>query len=284
MSEEKTMREVLYENVEKYGIEVLGVLDTPALKEQMREIVDEVLARRGDHADVQPGNLDDACQCVVKAILSDDLPMDMAPFGPAFCEYFAEKERTCADFAKDDASHQAAAEEFMRKRRAQYIELHKDDPMPPHPMAFHVDEVQAGCTPKLVELGDGIAVSEHQIDAAVKAGCSGNVPTINHEYAEQNAFAVPNVDVDTIKVGVQPEGYYIMPDEAYVDVSFASTWYVHIDLLPDELRQVVRLYLNVRRGTVLHANKRFKKAVAELNEVVQKLPDDADAPCVVKCA
>lgn len=75
-------------------------------------------------------------------------------------------------------------------------------------------------------------------------------------------FVIPNIDLPA-------------PSETDPgDLKFAMTRYVHFDSMPEELRQVVRSYLSLRRGTDTLASRRFTKAVSELAKRAEATFDD----------
>ena len=81
---------------------------------------------------------------------------------------------------------------------------------------------------------------------------------------------------------MQPEGFFISPDEAYKDVTYDIANYVHLDSMPEELKVVVKHYINVRNRISTCDVKRLKEVVAELNKVVSALPDDPEVPAIIK--
>jgi len=106
-------------------------------------------------------------------------------------------------------------------------------------------------------------------------------PMNEEELPDEIRFSIPNVDVSTIRAEIQPNHCYIPPDEAFKDVTYTFERYVHFNSMPDELKRVVRAYLSMKGQTDAFANKRFKEAVAVLNEVALKLPDEPLSPGVV---
>lgn len=75
-------------------------------------------------------------------------------------------------------------------------------------------------------------------------------------------FVIPNVD---------------LPAPAETDPSdlrFAMARYVHFDSMPEELQQVVRSYLSLRRGVDTLASRRFKRAIADLARRAEATFDD----------
>ena len=79
-------------------------------------------------------------------------------------------------------------------------------------------------------------------------------------------FVIPNIDLPA-------------PSETDPgDIKFAMTRYVHFDSMPEELQQVVRSYLSLRRGVDTLASRRFKKAISELAKRAEAtfdgIPDD----------
>lgn len=75
-------------------------------------------------------------------------------------------------------------------------------------------------------------------------------------------FVIPNIDLPA-------------PSETDPsDLKFALTRYVHFDSMPQELQDVVRSYLSLRRGIDTLASRRFRKAIAELAKRAEATFDD----------
>jgi len=116
-------------------------------------------------------------------------------------------------------------------------------------------------------------LTEHHIDKLefvmhVKKHCDQD------DLPEQIRFAIPNVDLPIVpEVG----GNVFDP----VDVTYEMARYVHLNSMPEAMKNVVQAYLTLR-GTGVLGVKRLKETVAELNRIVSALPDNPETPVIVK--